>query len=112
MKFKPILFLPALVTCLYCHCALYAGASQQLFPMEEADSEAYIANNVNVINGDYSESTIDLEVHAQDQDSEGLYLKRVFSTTNTLTGEQVGGWRILPQLFVMIENGKTDPRQS
>lgn len=107
MNFKPILLLSALVTCLYCHFMLYAGPSQQLFPSMEADVEDCIANCVNVTNGDYSESTIDLEVNAQDKDSEGLFLMRVFNTTNAPTGE-VGGWKILPQLFVVPGNEKTD----
>lgn len=108
MNFKPILLLTAVITCLYCHFALYASSNPQLFPSMEGDVEACIAHCVNVINGDYVESTIDLEVHAQDKDSEGLSLNRVFNTINTLAGQQVGGWRILPQLFVVLGNDKTD----
>lgn len=108
MNLKPILLLSGIVTCLHCHFALYAGSSPQLPSSVAFDAEAYIANSVNVFTGDYSESIIDLQVHAQDNDSEGLFLKRVFNTTNTLKGAQVGSWRILPQLYVVLGNDKTD----
>jgi len=111
MNFKPILLLSAIVTCLYFHFILDGSPIPQLFPME-TDAGASIADYVNVINGDYSESTIDLEVHAQGKDSERLFLKRVFNTTNTLTGEQVDGWILLPQLFIVRGNSKTDSNQS
>jgi hypothetical protein len=104
MNFK--LILSAIVTCLYCHFALSADPSPQLFPAK--DAEAYVANCVNVITGNYCESKIDLKVHAQGEDSEGLLLKRVFNTTSMHASKQVGGWSILPQLFAVLRNDKAN----
>jgi collagen type I alpha len=81
-------------------------AAQVQLISTESDPDAFIQNSVNVINGDYCESATDLEVAGPD----ALVLQRFYSTKDSITGTQTGGWRILPQRFLVI--GKDSPRKS
>ncbi len=108
MDFKPNRLLSTMLTCLVCYFPIHASTNSQLFPTMETDALITSPNCVNVINGDYCESTIDLQVHADGKDSDGIFLERVFGTTTTNTGELVDGWRILPQLFLVQESDKTN----
>lgn len=64
----------------------------------ESDPDAFIQNCVNVINGDYCESATDLVIAGPD----ALTLQRFYSTKDPITGKLQGGWRILPQRFLVI----------
>ncbi len=64
----------------------------------ESDPDAFIQNSVNVINGDYCESTTDLVITGPD----ALILQRFYSTKDAITGVEAGGWRMLPQRFLIV----------
>ena len=81
--------------CLYLP-ALSAGQLQ--FMSTESDPDAFIQNSVNVINGDYCESATDLVITGPD----ALVLQRFYSTKDAITGVQAGGWRMLPQRFLIV----------
>ena len=81
--------------CLYLP-ALSAGQLQLV--STESDPDAFIQNSVNVINGDYCESATDLLITGPD----ALVLQRFYSTKDAITGVQAGGWRMLPQRFLVI----------
>jgi len=70
------------------------------FPLisTESDPDAFIQNSVNVLNGDYCESSTDLVIAGPD----ALVLQRFYSTKNPVTGNQVGGWRMLPERFLVM----------
>ncbi len=74
------------------------SASQLQFVSYESDPDAFIQNSVNIINGDYCESTTDIVITGLD----ALVLQRFYSTKDTMTGVQAGGWRILPQRFLVL----------
>ena len=76
--------------------ALSAGQLQ--FLSTESDPDAFIQNSVNVINGDYCESATDLVITGPD----ALVLQRFYSTREMMTGVQTGGWRILPQRYLVV----------
>jgi RHS repeat-associated protein len=81
--------------CLYLP-ALSAGQLQLV--STESDPDAFIQNSVNVINGDYCESATDLVITGPD----ALVLQRFYSTKDAITGFKAGGWRILPQRFLIV----------
>jgi len=81
--------------CLYLP-ALSAGQLQLV--STESDPDAFIQNSVNVINGDYCESATDLVITGPD----ALVLQRFYSTKDVITGVQEGGWRMLPQRFLVV----------
>jgi len=74
------------------------------FVSTESDPDAFIHNSVNVINGDYCESATDLVITGPD----ALVLQRFYSTKDVITGIQAGGWRILPQRFLVIGKDSTE----
>jgi RHS repeat-associated protein len=74
------------------------SANQLQMVSTESDPDAFIQNHVNVINGDYCESATDLVIAGPDS----LVLQRFYSTKDLITGLQTGGWRILPQRFLVI----------
>lgn len=67
----------------------------------ESDPDAFIEGCVNVINGNYCESTTDLLITGPDP----LILQRFYSSRNGVDGSQHGGWRILPQRFLVVGKG-------
>lgn len=78
---------------------LHALSANQLQVVStESDPDAYIYNSVNVINGDYCESATDLMIAGPDI----LLLQRFYNSKNYMTGAETGGWRILPQRFLVI----------
>jgi Domain of unknown function (DUF6531) len=95
MTLFPHWFLTIFTLCLYLP-ALSAGQLQIV--STESDPDAFIQHSVNVINGDYCESATDLVITGPD----ALVLQRFYSTKDVITGIQVGGWRILPQRFLVI----------
>lgn len=74
------------------------SAGQLQFVSTESDPDAFIQNSVNVINGDYCESATDLVITGPD----ALVLQRFYSTKDIITGVQAGGWRMLPQRFLVV----------
>lgn len=76
--------------------ALSAGQLQLV--STESDPDAFIQNSVNVITGDYCESATDLVITGPD----ALVLQRFYSTKDVITGFQTGGWRMLPQRFLVV----------
>ena len=95
--------LTILILCLYLPTLL---AAELQLVSTESDPDAFIQNSVNVINGDYCESATDLVIAGPD----ALILQRFYSTKEPVTGMQPGGWRILPQRFLVIgkdSSGKT-----
>ena len=89
--------------CLFCHAAVQANPAPALLSSTESDLDSYIAN-VNVINGDYCESTTDLQVTGADS----LALQRTFNAKNYITGQNAGGWRVFSHLFLVLGNDKDD----
>lgn len=81
-----------------------ASASQLQLVSTESDPDAFILNSVNVINGDYCESSTDLVITGPD----ALLLQRFYSTKDIVNGTQAGGWRILPQRFLVIGKDFSD----
>ena len=79
-------------------CTSYCSHSPALLPSTEGDPDSFIEHSVSVINGDYCESVTDIAIEGPDV----LLLQRYYNTKNYLTGEHAGGWRILPQLFLVI----------
>lgn len=70
----------------------------------ESDPDAFIHDSVNIINGDYCESATDLVIAGPDT----LILQRFYSTKDLITGTQKGGWRILPQRFLIMGKDPLD----
>ena len=71
--------------------------SAVMLPSTEADPDTFIDHCVNVINGDYCESALDIEITGPDT----LTLQRYYNAKNYMTGKGVGGWRILPQTLLV-----------
>jgi RHS repeat-associated protein len=95
MTVFPRWLLTIFTLCLYLP-ALSAGQLQ--LASTESDPDAFIQNSVNVINGDYCESATDLVITGPD----ALVLQRFYSTKDAITGVQAGGWRMLPQRFLVV----------
>jgi hypothetical protein len=68
-----------------------------LLPSTESDPDAFIDHAANVINGDYCETALDLEVAGPD----ALVLQRYYNAKNYMTGKDCGGWRIFPQTLLV-----------
>jgi RHS repeat-associated protein len=73
------------------------SASQSQLVSTESDPDAFIQNSVNVLNGDYCESATDLVIAGPDL----LLLQRFYNSKDYSTGNQAGGWRMLPQRFLV-----------
>src|SRR5262249_21579660 len=71
--------------------------SAVMLPSTEADPDAFIDHCVNVINGDYCESMLDLEIAGPDM----LTFQRYYNAKNYVTGKDFGGWRIFPQTLLV-----------
>ncbi len=71
--------------------------SAVMLPSTESDPDSFIAQCVNVINGDYCETDLDLEIAGPDV----LTLQRYYNSKNYMTGKDFGGWRIFPQNFLV-----------
>lgn len=76
---------------------LEADYSAALITSTEADPDSFIDNCVNILTGDYCESNTDLSIVGPDP----LVLQRYYNSTNYITGQHVGGWRIFPQCFLV-----------
>ncbi|NGX61734.1 MAG: putative deoxyribonuclease RhsA [Chlamydiae bacterium] len=80
-------------------CSLWADpVSSVLLSTTEADPDAFVEGCCNVLNGEYCESTTDLILHGPDL----LPLQRFYTNKNYHTGEGQGGWRILPQCYLVL----------
>lgn len=77
--------------------------SAWMLPSTEADPDSFVNHCVNVINGDYCESALDLEISGPDK----LVLQRFYNAKNYMTGQGFGGWRIFSQ--TLLVTGK-DPK--
>ncbi len=71
--------------------------SAVMLPSTEADPDSFIDHCVNIINGDYCETTQDLEIVGPD----ALILQRYYNARNYMTGRDFGGWRIFPQTLLV-----------
>jgi RHS repeat-associated protein len=71
--------------------------SAVMLPSTESDPDSFIAQCVNVINGDYCETVLDLEIAGPD----ALTLQRYYNSKNYMTGKDFGGWRIFPQTLLV-----------
>ena len=87
----------SLFLCLYLYFPTLS-ASHSPLASTESDPDSFIQNSVNVINGDYCESITDLVIQGPD----ALILQRFYSTMNPITGNPKGGWRMLPQRFLVV----------
>ena len=63
-----------------------------------SDPDALVEKCVNVINGDYCEVITDLIIPGPDP----LILQRFHNSKNYVTGRGQGGWRIFPQILLVI----------
>lgn len=75
-----------------------ADYSLSLLSSTEADPESFVANKVNVINGDYCEVVRDLQIIGPDD----LVLDRYFNAKDYVTGKENGIFRLLPQRFLIV----------
>ena len=88
---------------------LYVWAAPQMQPSTEGDIDSYIDGRVNVVNGDYCEHVVDLEL----QDDGCSIIERYFNTRDYIDGRGCGGWRLLPHLFLVLgrESAQTESQQ-
>jgi RHS repeat-associated protein len=77
---------------------LFSNHSPSLLPSTEGDPQSFIEHCINVINGDFCESSTDLSIPGSDV----LCLQRYYNAKNYFTGEGSGAWRILPKLFLVV----------
>lgn len=85
------------------YSTLDATHSAALLSSTEGDPDGIIGQCVNVIKGDYCESVTDLAIIGPDT----LLLQRYYNSTNYITGEGVGGWRIFPQQYIVLGKDKS-----
>lgn len=90
---------------IFSYTALHAGPTAVMLPSTEADADSYAARCVNVINGDFCESTIDLQIKGYDS----LRLQRTYNTQNYMSGNGAGGWRILSHLVMVLGRQVENP---
>ena len=83
---------------LICCSSLQAAPSARLLSSTESDPGSYIAGRVNACNGDYCESSLDLQLH----DAPELYLRRTYNTADYMTGTGPGGWRVFSHLYLVL----------
>ena len=80
-------------------CQVYgAQIPQHNIASSGSDPDAFIDNCVNVINGDYCETTTDLVIAGPDP----LVVQRYYNAQNCVTGQGSGGWRIFPQCHLVL----------
>lgn len=84
-------------------CFLPYAANALQVVSTESDPDAFIQDAVNVINGDYCEAATDLVIAGPD----ALLLQRFYNSKNPLS-DQPGGWRILPERFLIIGRDPSD----
>ncbi len=75
--------------------------SAVMLPSTEADPDAFIDHCVNVINGDYCETALDLAIAGPDP----LILQRYYNAKDYMTAKGFGGWRIFPQTLLVTGRG-------
>jgi len=88
----------------YLHTEAAESMSAFLLCSTASDPDAIVENCVNVINGDYCEAVTDLIIAGPDP----LTVQRFHNSKNYITGQGYGGWRIFPQLLLVL--GK-DPQK-
>src|SRR5271157_5459993 len=82
-----------------CLCAEAADSmSASLLCSTASDPDALVEKCVNVINGDYCEAVTDLIIAGPDP----LILQRFHNSKNYVTGQGYGGWRIFPQMLLVL----------
>lgn len=94
---------------IFCLCFYTPLFAQLQLVSTESDPDAFIENSVNVISGSYCEAATDLVITGPDP----LILQRFYHTTDYITGTQTGGWRILPERFLVIgkDPSEVDPNE-
>ena len=102
MLLRLLLFLVAGL--LYLHAEAAESMSAFSLCSTASDPDAIVENCVNVINGDYCEAVTDLIIAGPDP----LTVQRFHNSKNYITGRSYGGWRIFPQILLVL--GK-DPQK-
>ena len=88
-----------LIASLYClHVSAAESMSASLLCSTASDPDAIVEKCVNVINGDYCEVVSDLIVPGPDP----LIVQRFHNSKNYVTGQGYGGWRIFPQMLLVL----------
>ena len=94
----PLAFVFALITAFLFSFTPMHAQPMAMSPSTEADPDAFVAECVNVINGDFCRSALDFVVQGPDK----LVLQRCYSNRNYITGKGVGGWRLFSDLFLVV----------
>ncbi|MGE4574774.1 hypothetical protein, partial [Parachlamydia sp.] len=84
------------------HASMYAHQPNVKLFTKENEAESFIEHQVNVVDGDYFESHIDLHFPGPDL----LLLKRQL---NTKSFQHSGGWRLFSEYFLIVGKDKQNP---
>lgn len=71
--------------------------SAVMLPSTESDPDSFIAQCVHVMNSDYCETALDLEIAGPD----AFTLQRYYNSNNYMVGKNVGGWRIFSKTLLV-----------
>jgi YD repeat-containing protein len=91
-------FLLLLITVFSLHAEAAESLSTSLLCSTASDPDAIVDQCVNLINGDYCEVVTDLVIAGPDP----LILQRFHNSKNVATGQGYGGWRIFPQMLLVL----------
>jgi len=68
----------------------------------DSDPDAFVHGCVNVINGNYCEAVTDIIVDGPD----ALLWQRFYNSSNYISGQDSGSWRMVPQRFLVLGNSE------
>jgi RHS repeat-associated protein len=95
MFFRLLIFL---IACLSYVPVNAESMSVALLCSTASDPDALVEKCVNTLNGDYCEVVLDLIIPGPDP----LILQRFHNSKNYATGQGYGGWRIFPQMLLVL----------
>jgi YD repeat-containing protein len=95
MFFRLLTFL---IIGVYSQVAAAESMSASLLCSTASDPDAIVDKCVNTLNGDYCEVVADLIIPGPDP----LILQRFHNSKNYVTGQGYGGWRIFPQMLLVL----------
>ncbi|MBI3259667.1 MAG: hypothetical protein HYZ54_09365 [Ignavibacteriae bacterium] len=98
MKYLRILF--GLILCIFFFQGLPANENLESSYLGSREGDpASLVKNVSTIHGDYSEIEVDLVVPGPDP----LTLSRYYSSRDSFTIANIGGWRFHPHCFLFVK---------
>ncbi len=95
MFFRLLIFL---IIGFYSQAEAAESMSAALLCSTASDPDAIVDKRVNTLNGDYCEVVADLIIPGPDP----LILQRFHNSKNYVTGQGYGGWRIFPQMLLVL----------